>query len=464
MGENLPLFSGLVIALFAVVAYRRYRDAFHPAVFTAPLMLAGYCIWPMLLNRDGELDRLFPRVGDFHGVQAYYLVALFSFYAGAVWTRSRKTKLGRDLSPWRTLAATTRGDRVRARLLRLSVLFALVAQLAYWDSIGNAGGFGVAFSRYKGGGVATSGYLGEATLLAYPAALMYAMTRQGRGFRVIDWIIVLTMLSPNLMQGTLGVRRGPLFISLASLFVAWIVSRGRAPGLLKTGVGITVILVSVIFMWSQRQYWFAKDTDVVEQKGLGTTLLPETYQSYIENDYVSGVGSAIITEYHDGFFWGKRWLVDLVIRPIPAQFWPTKYVDVGAYWKVGGNPTGFETYEQVEALGFPLPAGHSIGVLSDIYSEWWWYGIVVMFGLGRFLRWLWFKHRLVGQVWTALFLASIGLCIYLPTQSFSAWYQRYLIMAVGTMLAWRWMVGGDVRVRRVPLAINGGDQKSTLNP
>ena len=406
-------------------------------------MLAGYCFWPLLLDRNGDLTSLLGE-GSLNRVQAYYCAALVCMMIGMVWTRGRRLASPKELSPWRSLAATVSVDRTRRRLVRLSVVLGSVAILSYLTSIFNVGGFEAAYSVYKGGGRAASGYVGEAYLLSYPAALIYSLARQGRGFRAVDWCVVVVMLSPNLLQGTLGVRRGPLFISLATLFVSWVVSRGRAPGLLRTGLAISVILLSVIFLWTNRQSWFADEGGGPTRVGLTSTLLPDTGQ-LSQNDYVSGVGSALITEYYNAFFWGKRWWVDLLIRPIPRQLWPTKYEDVGAYWKTGGNPTGFEEYEQVVALGFPLPAGHSIGVLSDLYSEWWWFALFFVFLLGRFLRWLWFKHRTIGQVWTVIFLGALGLCIYLPTQSFSAWYQRFLVMAVGTFVAWRWFIGRDIR-------------------
>jgi len=445
VNDLLPLLSALIISGFALYAYYRYRDAFHPAVFTAPLMAGGYGIWPLILNRDGDLARL---IGDAElaSVQTYYLVALVLFYLAMVLRVRKKLPVGDSLSPWRELANTVEGKRTRARLLRLSMILGFLAFAAYWWSIYNVGGFSEAYSRYKGGGYSRSGYIGEATLLAYPAALIYALTRQGRGFRVVDWMLLLLIISPNLFQGTFGVRRGPLFISLATIFVSWIVARGRLPGLFRTGAAIGSIMAAVGFVWSQRRTWFRGDSDVGGAGGLGTSLLPDADQ-LSQNDYVSGVGSAMITDYYNAFFWGKRWLVDVIIRPIPKQLWPEKYKDVGAYWKEGANPTGFSELDQLNVLGFHLPAGHSIGVLSDLYSEWWWFALIFVFLLGYFLRWLWVQHRTVGQVWTALFLAAIGLCVYLPSQSFSAWYQRFMIMAIGTMFAWRWVVGRDLRQR-----------------
>lgn len=445
MFDLLALACGLVVAFVAVSTYFRYGDAFHPAVFIAPLMFAGYCLWPLVLNRSGDLEFL---IGpeDSARIQAYYLVALTVFFVAMATGANRKPLKQRKLSPWQDIAATVHGAHARRRLRRLAVILAVVALAAYWYSISNAGGFDQAYSRYKGGGYAASGYIGEAALLAYPAVLIYALARQGRGFGVTDWIIILVMISPNLFQGTFGVRRGPLFISLAILFVSWVVARGRVPGLLRTVLVVSSILLAVGFMWTQRQIWFSDDISGETRSGLESTFLPSTTELW-QNDYVSGMGSALITEYYDAHFWGKRWFVDLIIRPIPRQIWPNKYADVGAYWKEGGNPTGFDELSQIHVLGFPLPEGHSIGVLSDLYSEWSWVALFFLGLLGAFLRWLWFKHRTVGQVWTVLFLVGIGLCVYLPTQSFSAWYQRYLIMALGSYFAWRWVVGKDLKAR-----------------
>jgi hypothetical protein len=458
--DLLAISCGLVIAAIAITNYFRYGDAFHPAVFTAPLMLAGYSLWPLILNRQGDLEFLLG-TEDVVRVQGYYLVALLAFFIGMSVGRGKLILKHRHISPWREIAQTIEGARARQKLVRLAFGLGVAALLAYWYSIFNVGGFETAYAGYKGGGYTESGYIGEATLLAYPAALIYALVRQGRGFRPQDWLIILALLSPNLFQGTFGVRRGPLFISLAILFVSWIVARGRVPGLARTGLAVSGILAAVGFVWTQRRIWFSEDDDgvIAPRTGLESTFLPTSDQLW-QNDYVSGLGSALITEYYNAFFWGKRWFVDLLIRPIPRQVWPNKYEDVGAYWKIGGNPTGFSELEQIHVLGFPLPAGHSIGVLSDLYSEWYWAAILVIAGLGVFLRWLWYKHRTVGQVWTAIFLTAIGLSVYLPTQSFSAFYQRFLIMAIGTLVAWRWIVGKDLQRKRA--AVDAIDEQPRL--
>ncbi|MEZ5440776.1 MAG: hypothetical protein R3F15_04750 [Lysobacterales bacterium] len=429
-----------------MTTYFRYGDAFHPAVFIAPLMFAGYCLWPLVLNRSGDLEFLLGSE-DSARVQGYYLAGLTAFFLSLSSGSSQRLLRQRQLSPWQSLLSTVRGQQARRKLMKLAMLLSCVALAAYWYSILNAGGFDLAYSRYKGGGYAESGYVGEAALLAYPAVLIYALTRQGKGFGPIDWLLVLAMISPNLFQGTFGVRRGPLFISLAILFVSWVVARGRVPGLVRTVLVVASILLAVGFVWTQRQVWFSDDPAAEGRSGLGSTFLPSTDELW-QNDYVSGMGSALITEYYDEYFWGKRWFVDLVIRPIPRQIWPNKYADVGAHWKEGANPTGFDELAQIHVLGFPLPSGHSIGVLSDLYSEWSWGALFFLALLGWFLRWLWFKHRTIGQVWTVLFLVAIGLCVYLPTQSFSAFYQRFLIMAIGSFVAWRWVVGKDVRATR----------------
>jgi hypothetical protein len=442
MYNSIALACGLVVMYFATRVYFRYRDAFHPAVFTAPLMIAGFSVWPLILNRNGDLESL---IGTEYlvRVQVYYLLGLFFLYFGMAWRTKAVISRDGSFSAWQSLKRTIGGERARQRLVGLSLLLATVASLAFWNGIANVGGFDAAYSEYKGGGRSGSGYLGEASLLAYPAVLMYSISRQGRGFRLQDWVLILIMVSPNLIQGTFGVRRGPLFISLSTLFISWIVARGRLPGLFRTGVGVGVVSAIVGFMWSQRKLWFSEEGSDTES-GFASTLIP-TAEMLSQNDFVSGVGNVVLTDYYDAFVWGKRWLVDLVIRPIPRQIWPTKYADVGADWKTGLGGTMFSEVEQVHALGFPLPAGHSVGMLSDLYTEWWWFALVVLFAFGFFLRWLWVKHRTVGQIWTVIFLSGIGLCIYLPTQSFSAWYHRFLVMAVGTFISWRWIVGRDVR-------------------
>lgn len=47
------------------------------------------------------------------------------------------------------------------------------------------------------------------------------------------------------------------------------------------------------------------------------------------NEYLFGSG-CIITSHQSGrHYWGKRFLAYVLVRPIPRQIWPNKYLDFG---------------------------------------------------------------------------------------------------------------------------------------
>ena len=96
-------------------------------------------------------------------------------------------------------------------------MLATVGLAAYAYGIVNVGGFVAAFSRVKGGGETGSGYIGEAANLGLVAAALVALSRYREGWTQGTLILLLMGLLPNLVQGTFGGRRGPLFLSLTGI-------------------------------------------------------------------------------------------------------------------------------------------------------------------------------------------------------------------------------------------------------
>src|SRR5262249_54378114 len=110
-----------------------------------------------------------------------------------------------------------------------------------------------------------------------------------------------------------------------------------------------------------------------------------------------------------------------------------------------------------EAVGFVLPLGISTGSIADLYVEFSWGAVPVYLLLGLAYGYVWRRHRLEGGYWTLLYFLMVGLCIYLPSQSFSAWAVRLLYGAIFSYLVLRLLFGGKLlkRVKR-PVALARG--------
>ncbi|MBT8419553.1 MAG: oligosaccharide repeat unit polymerase [Gammaproteobacteria bacterium] len=436
--------TGLVIALGALYAFTRTRDGFHPAIIIAPPLGYVYCIWPILLDQDGSLQELFGLEPIEH-VGLLYLVVIAAFFLGLVKMPGRRAlffirhqkKLGD------TLFTLTLTPTVRQRVFYLAIALGCLSFAAYADMLNNVGGFFAAYDSAKGGGRSRSGYIGEAVLLSFPAVLLLAISRQQRRVRFQDISLALLMIAPQLLQGTFGGRRGPLFLSLAALFIAWFVAKGTKPGLKVSLIGIAVIGFAVIIVMSQRQHIYLGSEEQFDLSRVTGVVEPKDIR---HNDYVAGIAHVLKTDYQGNFYWGYRYLVTIFVRPIPRQLWPTKYQDVGADWVHKNYDEQVPVY--VEAVGFAPPSGSAVGFIADIYSEFAWGVVVVTYLFGRAHAAVWRRHRIRGGMWTVLLIEMLILSIYIPTQSFSAWYHRFLFMGVSTFLVWQYWIARGKRTRR----------------
>jgi len=440
--------TGLVVLIGGFLAFRRSRDPLHPGVFLAPLLAGGYAVWPLALNRGGAIEDLFGST-LVEKVATLYACSLFAFYVGLLHSARVARRLRADPESGRRNAfAWTIEEVQRRHIYRTALFLGSLAVAAYWYTLSAVGGFFEAYSRHKGGGYATSGYVGEAGLLAYPGIILLAIARNRRRIRPIDVLAAIFLASPHLLQGIVGGRRGPLFLVFATLFLAWYLAKGSPPTLRTAAAGMATIVVAVIFVWTQRQHVYLGSEGAVDVSRVQTVLEPEDLR---QNDYVSGITSVLTADHFGRFYWGYRYLVTVLIRPIPRQLWPTKYEDVGATWlgQFEKDEGGAETFE---AVGFYSPMGSSIGFIADLYQEFWWFCVVVTYLFGRLHAWCWLKHRLQGGLWTLLFCEMLMLAIYVPTQSFSAWFHRYLFMAFFSILFWNWSIRAPRASRRVGAA------------
>lgn len=433
------------VLILGFFAFTRSKDAMHPATFMSPLFLYFYCVWPLLINRPGGLPMYFSPE-ELERVAGLYFVCIVALYLGMLNVpkgipRQIRGNMVGDLGVF-SLNLT---PGVRKRLFVLGIVLGLIAIAAFWYSLSNVGGFVSAYSRAKGGGWTASGYLGEARLLAYPGIALVALARQRLRIRLVDVFLVLILASPHLIQGTFGGRRGPLFLILAMLFISWYIARGTRPTLKKGILGVAVISVTVVLVWSQRQHLYLGSGQEFEISRVLDRLAPEEIGR--GDEYLAGVATVLTADEIQNFYWGYRYFVTFVIRPIPRQLWPTKYEDVGADWLYQyGDEVREERY--LHAVGFTLLSGSSTGFIADVYYEFAWGAVFVSYLLGRLLSMFWIRHRLRGGLWTILFLETLTLSIYLPTQSLTAFLHRLMFMGIVTYLVWRHWVEPALRTRK----------------
>ena len=94
-------------------------------------------------------------------------------------------------------------------------------------------------------------------------------------------------------------------------------------------------------------------------------------------------------------------------------------------------------HDWIAAVGWLPQVGSAAISIADLFAEFGWGAIVAFYLLGRGFTFLYDKRNRLGGVWTLLYLEALIPSIYLATQSFEAFYYRYLILAVPTVVVWR---------------------------
>lgn len=432
------IMTGVVLICGALAAYWRARDPLHPAVILMPPFLYFYCVWPLLLDKEGGLFNFLPE--DSYVYAAWVFIAsIAALYVGLI-SGSASSAINHRGAVNSFLLGVRRSPMMQRRLYMLAVITGGISVLAY----ASAFDFSLdqlirGYSRAKGGGGALSGYVGEAMILSLPAVVILALAVRARGRLLFsDIVIALILLSPQLLQGTLGGRRGPLFMSLTVLLFSWFVARGRPPAMPAILAGVSIIGLLIILVSANRQDVYigsgqSFDMGAGFDRALGGEIVPG-------NEYLSAATFVESYTTTENYYWGYRYFVTFFVRPIPRQIWPTKYQDMNAHWldQLGDDNYSSDVYS---AVGYVPPRGSSIGSIADGYMEFSWGVIAMFFVLGRAYAAVWNRHKLRGGYWTVLLFLMLALSVYLPTQSFSAWMVRAMYAGIGSLVIWRLFFG-----------------------
>lgn len=438
MFELICVLIVVICGVGCITAYMVTRDALHPAVFISPLFAYFYGIWPLILNAGGQLEVLID-AGDLARSALVFMLAIIALFAGMLWrARLNAQALAADGGGYGFFVPREKSDR----LLMLAIFLGAAAIAAYIIQLDNVGGFMRAYSRAKGGGRTDSGYIGEAILLSFPSILFLALAVRATGGRIrpIHVVIAVAVAMPHLLQGTFGGRRGPLFIILSTLLLAWFLARGRRPSFVAIVVSVVFLGMSMIVVKSQRHYIYIGSEGSFELSRILDADGLAIGQAGSGNSYFTAVAQVVAADFYGDYYWGYRYFLTLLIRPIPRQLWPDKYADTGATW-IEQNRNDKETGRFLNVANESLPRGVSGGAIADGYQEFSWGVVVMFFLLGRLFASVYWKHRRGGGFWTVMLMLMLALSAYLSSQSFSAWFHRLMFMSVFTFVAWRLFVG-----------------------
>jgi len=169
-------------------------------------------------------------------------------------------------------------------------------------------------------------------------------------------------------------------------------------------------------------------------------------QSDTGNEYIYGTGSVIAAERRGHYFWLRRYLAQLLVRPIPSSVWPTKYEDFGVPELLTNAGTG-EGF--ADALGWVGAVGSAPGIVADLWLEAWWFAVLLMAVLGWCYGWVWRKAVLGGAAWKSQYVILAALSMYLVMQTMEAVIFRTILLSLPSWLVWRWALKASEQLESV---------------
>lgn len=418
-----------VIAM--LIAWDGSRDVFHPLVYIGAMFLFLYSYMPLKLYYSGQLASYFTDA-QLISIEVLNLAGIAAFCAGCLTAGLRLPSAGRVESG---TPAESEG-----RLLTGAAISGGIGLACWVISIANVGGFVNAFSHSYGGGWDDSGYIRDGSILLLAGVVLTnAAIAAGRA-RLVSILMLIAFGGPWLVQALLTSRRGPTFTFSVMAIASWFLFRRRRPPVLfATCAGLALGYFIMFLVANRSNIHLGSD---LELNG-DVSAVAET--SNTGNEFVYGTGAVFGARKAGHYYWGRRYLAQIAVRPIPSAIWPTKYADFGVPELLQNAGTG----EGIgDALGWEGAEGSAPGIVADLWLEFWWLCVPVLALMGYGYGWLWRQSELRGRAWTTQYTVFFALSIYLVMQTMEAVIFRSVVLSVPVWITWKWAM------RRSPEAVN----------
>jgi hypothetical protein len=403
-----------ILALTLWYAYAGSHDVFHPLVLIAPMMVFMYAWMPLKLDEINGLAGFFQR-DQLDFVQGINVCGVVCFAFGCLSVGCR-VPAARPVTPNISPAA----------LVVCGTVLGLIGVGAWAMSVVN--GSGGDLTGYRGGWD-DNGYVRDASLLVFPAVLLIMAAAMMQGLRAMHGVLMALFLAPAILEAAFSARRGPTFMIAVTVAMGWYMHRRKRPSLVITGAAGAALGLLMLFLVSNRQnIYLGSDRELTND----VTSIVETPDT--GNEYIYGTGAILSSEQRDSFYWGWRYLAQILVRPIPSSMWPTKYEDFGVpeLTRNAGTGEGF-----TETLGWQGANGSAPGLIADLWTEFHWMNLPVLFLLGVAYAGAWRKAEVEGGLWTAQYVIMAALSVYFVMQTMEAVIYRLLILSIPLRVAWR---------------------------
>ena len=397
--------------------------------------MAGYMyVWlPYVFYRDGSLFDYFTHA-EVSEVQGLNLAVVSALTIGAI---IGGRSLRRD--PRRTDRYTALSPpRWKKQLFKMSVVLGGTGLLLYVYGLTNVGGFVEAYNDPKGGGWASSGYLRDFTQLTVPSLILLFMYQAERSWTLRHRLYVGLLLLPLAVHGILSARRGPTFIGLSALAGSYYLTSNRRPSLPRVLLGGAMVGILLLVLVTYRgEIHIGSRFLMGEGPGVSTVITESTEvdtDAAYGNTYVYGTYTVLLAQEREEYYWGRRVLATIFVRPIPSSIWPTKYEDMGVeamLYNAGtlGSQGDNPIYDR-------LAPGAAPGLAGDLFVEFWWGCVFVSMFIGWVYGTFWRKHLVHGGLYTVIYGCLISFSLFLMAQTLLASLTRMLVVSLPTVALW----------------------------
>ncbi len=417
MFEGLCWLTALICVAGILGAYRKYRDPFHPAVILLPMCSFMYVVMPLYLANGGAL---FAYVSEDQAiwVQGVIIAGLLCLILGLFQGSNISLK-----------CRTPQNDRYHPGiLLRGGQVLGAIGLLAWIYVIGSGGGFLEVFGRTNGRGWSEVGYIRETVYLIIVGLLFFFSPPVYQPKNKM-WLAAVILLSlPYLIQGLLGAQRGPTFLIVVTLGLSWYLGRGQRPSLATVVLAGLALGFLLTFLVANRGAIYVGSDAALNTDVSGVLSATEA------NEYIFGAGCMIASRQTGSYFWGKRYLAQLFVRPVPRQLWPNKYVDAGVpelEFNAGVGKAGLK-----EVMGWQEIPGAAAALVADLWVEFSWLTLPALWAIGYAYGSTWRKAIVLSGPWNTQYTILVLLSIYMVSQSGEAVIFRLVILSLPTWWVW----------------------------
>ncbi len=417
----LVLTAGVVLAGMLIV-WDGSRDLLHPLLLTGPMFLFLYAWMPWQLWSSGDLANFFDDK-QLIFVQTVNFLGVASFVGGCLLARVR---LPANAMTGRWQLASGRAER----LVIGGALTGAVGLAAWLTLIIKSGGPIQAFSKAYSGGWDDSGYVRDGSILMLSGLLLVLAAVALDRMRPKHLFLIAAFGLPWLLQAIMTSRRGPTFALFAVLSMGWYLNRNRRPPLfMAVGAGLAVGWLILFLVANRNSIYIGSDKEFTSE----VTAIVEAPNT--GNEFIYGSGSLLSAVRRDKYFWGMRYLAQVVVRPVPTAIWPTKYQDFGVPELLhnAGTSEGI-----ADTMGWEGAPGSAPGIVADLWVEGSWLAFPALLFGGWCYGKCWRKAVLEGGIWVSQYAVLSALSIYLVMQTMEAVIFRLMLLSIPLWVTWAW--------------------------